>query len=187
MALYWVERYFGHRSFEQLGHHQEELMAACAQLRREGKKIRYISSILLPTERRGLDVFGSNEPDVVKAVNDLAHMPCTRILPILDMPLGSIEHGMPYPTPRRRHAVRAGPVGELATGTSDPAGPEVRVHSLAKANRQLQEHADQVQQQLDRVTAEGALLLNAIRALMARLNDATARLTKPLSQQDTPQ
>ncbi len=187
MALYWVERNFGHRSFEQLGHHQEELLAACAQIRREGKKIRYISSILLPTERRGLDVFGSNEPDLVSAVNDLAHMPCTRILPIFDMPLGPIEYRMPYSEPMRRHAVRAGRVGELATGTNDPAGLEVRVHSLAKVNRQLQEHADQLQQQLDRVTAEGALLLNAIRALTARLNDATARLTKPLSEPDTPQ
>jgi hypothetical protein len=144
MALYWVERNFGRGSFDQLGHHQEELMVASAQLKRDGKKIRYITSILLPTERRGLDVFGSNEPDLVRAVNDLAHMPCTRILPILDMPPGPIEYGMPYPKSRRRHAVRAGPVGELATGISDAAGLGVRVHSLAKAIRQLQEHADQL-------------------------------------------
>ncbi len=187
MALYWVERNFGDRSFEQLEHHQEELMAACAQLKREGKKIRYISAILLPTERRGLDVFGSNEPDLVSAVNDLAHMPCIRILPILDMPVDPIEHGLSYPESRRRQASRAGRVGELATGTSDPAGLEVRVHSVARANQQLREHADQLQQQLDRVTAEAALLLNAIRALMARLNEAPAHHTKPLSEQDTPQ
>jgi FtsZ-binding cell division protein ZapB len=61
------------------------LVSACERLQGLGKKVRYISSAVFPAEARGLCLFGAEEPQWIRDVNDAARLPYSRIFPVLDL------------------------------------------------------------------------------------------------------
>ena len=85
MPLYAVERELGHVTPEQLQLGLQEVLRLCQQFRIEGKNVRYISSVVLPAERHGLCLFGAQDPEWIKELQDAAHMPYSRIVPLLDV------------------------------------------------------------------------------------------------------
>jgi len=85
MGLYMVERDLRSLPYEQLRVALQRVSAACTRLKLQGKKVRYISSVVFPTEGRGLCLFGAEDPAWVKEANDAAGLPCSRTLPVLDL------------------------------------------------------------------------------------------------------
>ena len=65
MALYVVERDLSDVAPERFRLDQRDIASACIRLKAQGKRIRYISSVVVPGECRGLDLFGAESSDVV--------------------------------------------------------------------------------------------------------------------------
>jgi hypothetical protein len=85
MALYVVERDVFNVPAEQLRRDQRNVLSACTRLKAQGKRIRYISSAIVPVDGHGLDLFGADSAEVVKEVHDVAAIACLRIVEILDL------------------------------------------------------------------------------------------------------
>jgi len=85
MPLYAVERDLCHVTPEQLQLGLQEVRRLCRQSGLQGKNVRYISSVFLPAERRGLCFFGARDPEWIKEVQEAARMPYARIVPLLDI------------------------------------------------------------------------------------------------------
>ena len=122
MPLYAVERELCHVTPEQLQLGLQAVSRLCRQFGLQGKKVRYLSSILLPAERRGICFFGAEDPDWVKEVQDASRVPYSRIVPLLDL----TPHHVNRQVSRRRRPVhddRTPSSGEAGDGAmnSDPA------------------------------------------------------------------
>jgi hypothetical protein len=63
MPLYAVERDLCDVTPEQLQVRLHDVFRVCRQVSLQGRKVRYISSVLLPAERRGLCFFGAEDPE----------------------------------------------------------------------------------------------------------------------------
>ncbi len=85
MALYVVERDLFNVPPERLRVDQRNVVSACTRLKAEGKRIRYISSAIVPADGHGLDLFGAESVEVVKEAHDAADVSCLRIVEILDL------------------------------------------------------------------------------------------------------
>ena len=84
MALYVVERDLGNVPAEQLRAHQREVASACLRLKSQGKRIRYISSSIVPVNGRSFDLFGAESAEVVHEAHSAARIEYARIVEILD-------------------------------------------------------------------------------------------------------
>jgi hypothetical protein len=84
MALYVVERDLSNVPAEQLRVHQREVASACLKLKSQGKRIRYISSSIVPADGRSLDLFGAESAEVVQEAHSAARIEYARIVEILD-------------------------------------------------------------------------------------------------------
>lgn len=85
MALYVVERDISQIPPERLRLHQRDVASACIQLKTHGKHIRYISSVVVPADSLGLDLFGADTADVVKEAQLAAGVFYSRIVEVLDL------------------------------------------------------------------------------------------------------
>lgn len=85
MALYVVERDLGGVAPEQIRLDQRDVASACLQLKAQGRRIRYVSSAVVPEDARGLDVFGAESVDVVKEAHAAAGVSYARIVEVLDL------------------------------------------------------------------------------------------------------
>lgn len=85
MPLFAVERDLSQTTPEQLRSNLQGLVAACARLQGLGKKVRYISSAVFPSEARGLCLFGAEEARWIHEANEAARLPYSRIYPLLDL------------------------------------------------------------------------------------------------------
>jgi len=85
MPLFAVERDLSQVPPERFRADLAGLVTACNRLQSAGKKVRYISSAVFPAEARGLCLFGAEEPQWVREVNDEARLPFSRIFAVLDL------------------------------------------------------------------------------------------------------
>lgn len=85
MALYVVERNLNNVPPEQFRLDQRDVASACIQLKSQGKRIRYISSAVVPADGRALDLFGADSPEVVKEAHGVACVAYARIVEVLDL------------------------------------------------------------------------------------------------------
>jgi hypothetical protein len=85
MPLFAVERDLSQMAPEQFRSNLQSLIAACARLQGLGKRVRYISSAVFPSEARGLCLFGAEEPQWIQEVNEAARIPYSRIYAVLDL------------------------------------------------------------------------------------------------------
>ena len=85
MPLFAVERDLSHVPPERFRTELEGLVSACARLKGVGKRVRYISSAVFPSEARGLCLFGAEQPQWIREVNEAAGLPYSRIFAVLDL------------------------------------------------------------------------------------------------------
>ena len=189
MALYLVERDLGAVSPDQLRLAQRAVAAACSQLSERGKRVRYINSTLVPTDGRGLDLFGAQSAETVKEVHAVAQIAYVRIIEILDLTPGFL----PTATSRSRHSAKKGADDTM----TDSASPEL-TRWLADGQRflslclELVEKADRLQATTITLEAENEImreelarlrhkadLLQAERAdMVAAFNDLAGHVTQ---------
>ena len=106
MGLYLVERDVASIAPERLRRDQREMATACSQLKTSGKRVRYISTAIVPDEGRALDLFGAESPELVKEAHAAAGVLYSRIVEVLDLTPNFVDRG----TSRSRRALRR-PVG----------------------------------------------------------------------------
>jgi hypothetical protein len=133
MALYVVERDLSNVLPEELRLHQRDLASACIQLRSQGRRIRYISSTVVPADGRSLDVFGAHSAALVEEAHSAARIPYARIVEILDFTPSFVQRG----TSRSRHLLQR-TVG-AATDARRPKGTKhaMTEHSAPELARWL--------------------------------------------------
>jgi len=201
MALYVVERDLFNVPPEQLRLDQRNVVSACTQLKAQGKRIRYISSAIVPTEGHGLDLFGAESAEVVKEVHDVAAIACLRIVEILDLTPTFVQPE----TSRSRRSLRR--TTDSTTGHSnakriepamtDNASPELarwlaegqrlfglclealerterleaRIQTLESENEMLREEIPRLRQKVDVLQAERA-------DMVAAFNDLAGHVTQ---------
>lgn len=85
MPLFAVERDLSQIPPERLRADLKGLVAACHRLQGLGKRVRYISSAVFPSEARGLCLFGAEESEWIREANDAARLPYSRIFALLDL------------------------------------------------------------------------------------------------------
>jgi muconolactone delta-isomerase len=85
MAVYMVERDLPGIEMEQLAAAQRAAIETSRRFTEEGKPVRYIRSTFVPGEWRCLCLFDAPRPELVREVNEAAHIPFTRIVEALDL------------------------------------------------------------------------------------------------------
>jgi hypothetical protein len=85
MPLFAVERDLSQVPPERFRTDVKGLVAACHRLQGRGKRVRYISSAVFPSEARGLCLFGAEDPEWIREVNEAMRLPYTRIFAVLDL------------------------------------------------------------------------------------------------------
>jgi hypothetical protein len=85
MPLFAVERDLSQMPPERFRVELQGLVAACGRLQALGKKVRYISSAVFPTEARALCLFGAEESQWIREANDAARLPYSGIFAVLDL------------------------------------------------------------------------------------------------------
>lgn len=85
MAVYMVERELPGVTMDQLAEAQRAAIETGQQFTSEGKNVRYIRTTFVPNEARCMCLFEADNADLVREVNESAHIPFTRIIEALDL------------------------------------------------------------------------------------------------------
>jgi hypothetical protein len=117
MALFVVERDLSSVPPEQLRLDQRDVASACIQLKAQGRRIRYISSAVVPVDGRALDLFGAENAELIKEAHASAGVQYSRIVEILDVTPSFLHRD----TSRSRRSLQRA-VG-AATDAGNPKGP----------------------------------------------------------------
>lgn len=209
MALYGVEQDLSRMTVEQYRRIQERLIAECATLRSQGRRIRFISSVLDPGATRGLCLFGAESRELVKQVNEASGLPSARIFQVLDLTPSHIHREMMSrgrPRPARPGAALSGARGDPPSGGPDALRGEMsrwitegqrlvaecleimrgkeqlegRVEALEQDNERLREEVDRFQQDMQLMLAERDELLAAFHALTRRVSESVEQIIQRL-------
>lgn len=123
MPLFAVERDLSQVPPERFRTELKGLVSACARLKGAGKRVRYISSAVFPTEARGLCLFGAEQPQWIREVNEAAGLPFSRIFAVLDLTPAGVRRDLSCGRrpaeattdgARARKAGTAGPAGQVS-------------------------------------------------------------------------
>jgi hypothetical protein len=211
MALFVVERDLSGVPPERLRLDQRDIASACLQLKAEGKRIRYISSAVMPADGRAVDLFGADSAELVKEAHVSAAVAYSRIAEVLDLTPGYLPRG----TSRSRHslqrgggpplealqprraapAMTEGPSSDLARWLSDGErffglcletleeirGLQARKHTLEGENETLREEVSRIRQRLHALEADRAELVEAFGDLENRIQALDVLLQRPKS------
>jgi len=85
MPVFMVEREIPGITMEQLGDAQKSAIETSDRYSAEGRAVRYIRTAWVPSESRGMCFFEAVDAETVKAVNEDAGIPFTRISEALDL------------------------------------------------------------------------------------------------------
>jgi muconolactone delta-isomerase len=85
MPVYMVERDLPGIRMEQLAAAQKAAIQAGQELTAEGKQVRYIRSTFVPGENKCMCLFEAPNAENVRAANERAKVPFTRIVPAVDL------------------------------------------------------------------------------------------------------
>ena len=102
MALFVVERDISRVPPERLPLDQRDIATACLQLKAQGKRIRYISSAVIPVDGRAVDLFGADSADLIRQAHVSAAVLYSRIAEVLDLTPSYLHRG----TSRSRHSLQ---------------------------------------------------------------------------------
>jgi hypothetical protein len=163
VGLYVVERDIRDVPAESLRLWQRDVAMVCLQLRSQGKRIRYISSSLVPADEKSLDLFGAESAEVIQEAHETARVAYARIVEILDFTPSFIPGGLS----RSRHS-RQWSGGALTTCKQKGAGEAMSEQAAPELARWLEDG-----QRLFRVcleTLEGSARLQARSQTLEREN-----------------
>ena len=85
MAVYMVERDLPGVTMDQLGAAQKAAIETSNNFTADGKDVRYIRTTFVPGEAHCMCLFEAANADLVRAVNEEAQIPFTRIVEALDL------------------------------------------------------------------------------------------------------
>ena len=85
MAVYMVERDLTGITMPQLAGAQQAAIDTSRRFTADGTAVRYIRSTFVPGESRCMCLFDAASAEHVRAVNDAAQLPYTRIVEALDL------------------------------------------------------------------------------------------------------
>ena len=85
MPIYMVERVLPGVKMDQLAEAQKRAIQAGKELTAEGKNVKYIRSMFVPTESRCMCLFEASDPELVREANERAQVPFTRIVAAEDL------------------------------------------------------------------------------------------------------
>ena len=133
MALYVVERDLNDVPPEQFRLDQRDVASACIHLKSQGKRIRYMSSAVVPADGRSLDLFGADSDEVVKEAHTAAGVHYIRVVEILDLTPNFVQRG----TSRPRRALRRAAAGADISGNAKGAPYTMTANSAPELTRWL--------------------------------------------------
>jgi hypothetical protein len=172
MALYVTERDLTAVSAEQLRLDQRDVASACVQLKAQGKRIRYISSVVVPADGRALDLFGAACAELVKEAHAAAGVPYLRVVEILDATPAFLDRSTSRPR-RSLHRAAAGaePLGrgKGATSTMAAASSPALARWLADGQRLFAVCLETLEG-VERVQSENAMLREEVARLRHRVD-----------------
>ncbi len=201
MALFVVERDLSNISPEDLRLEQRRVGSACTQLKTQGRRIRYISSAVVPADGSALDLFGADHAELVKDAHGAAGVQYSRIREILDVTPSFLSRG----TSRSRRSLarvvgRTAHVdkekGTLPTMTSNPApeltqwlaeGPRLfgvcletlEQHERLKArNQTLEAENEMLREEVARLRQRADTLQGDRSEMIAAFNDLAGHVTQ---------
>jgi hypothetical protein len=119
MALYVVERDLNNTPTEQFRLDQREVASACTRLKAQGKLVRYISSAVVPSDGRALDLFGAASAELIEEAHASAGVHYARIVEILDLTPSFLSHDTSRPRRSLRRGVGAATILDDREGTED--------------------------------------------------------------------
>jgi hypothetical protein len=205
MALYVVERDLNNVPPMQLRLDQQDVASACIQLKSQGKRIRYISSAVVPANGRALDLFGADSAEVVREAHSAAGVDYARIVEILDLTPSFVHRDI---SRSRRSLQRtagtptaAGSAKEISHAMTKDSSPELarwladgqrlfrvclealegserlqtRNRMLESENEMLREEVARLQRKVDMLQAEHA-------EMVATFNDLAGHVTQVVDQ-----
>ncbi len=85
MAVYLVDLEPGEMTQDQLDKMQILAMDMSQRLTEDGRPVRYLRSIYIPSETRCLSFFESTSANFVRDVNEAARIPFIRIVQVIDL------------------------------------------------------------------------------------------------------
>ena len=85
MAIYMVERDLKGITMDQLAAAQRAAIETSTRFTAEGKPVRYIRSTFVPGESRCMCLFEAADAQLVRDVNEAAHIPFSRVVEALDL------------------------------------------------------------------------------------------------------
>jgi hypothetical protein len=200
VALYAVEHELSRVSVERYCQVRDRLIAECAALRGQGRRVRFISSVLDPSAARAVSLFGSEGRELVEQVNKSGDLPAARIFEVLDLTPGYVRRDM---SRGRRRPDRGEAGGDpsasvadrraeirqwMTTGTRLVEGCveamrrkeqlEGRVETLEQDNERLRAEVDRLQQDTQILIAEREELIASFHALADRVREALGSILR---------
>lgn len=201
MALFVVERDLSGVPPEQFRLDQRGIAAACSELKGQGRRIRYISSTVVPADGRSLELFGAESAGLIEEAHTAAGVQYLRIVEILDLTPSFVARETSRARRSLRRAVGAGAdtatrKGTAATMTANSA-PELarwladgqrffsmclealeelerlqaRNHTLEGENEMLREELARLRHRMDVLQADRA-------EMVAAFNDLAGHVTQ---------
>lgn len=85
MSVYMVERDLKGISSEQLAAAQRSAIETAARFSASGRSVRYIRSTFVPGEGHCMCLFEAKDKECVRALNEQAGLPFTRIVEAMDL------------------------------------------------------------------------------------------------------
>ena len=85
MSVFMVERDLAGISMDDLAGAQKAAIATAETMREAGSDISYVRSTFAPEDGRCMCLFDAETADQVKALNDTAGLPYTKVVPALDL------------------------------------------------------------------------------------------------------
>ncbi len=85
MPVYMVDRDLPGMTMEQLGAAQQAAIATTERFTAEGRDVRYLRSVFVPSEAHCMCLFEAPDSETVRAVNETAAIPFTRVTEAMDL------------------------------------------------------------------------------------------------------
>jgi hypothetical protein len=85
MAIYVAERTLPGITREQLAAMQQVAIEMSAYFTAQGRSVRYLRSVFVPSEGHCLSLFEAEDGTLVRDLNEAAQLPFTRIVEALDL------------------------------------------------------------------------------------------------------
>ncbi|HYD65300.1 DUF4242 domain-containing protein [Azospirillum sp.] len=85
MTVYMAERNLKGISMDDLAAAQRRAIDTARQMSEQGTQVRYIRSMFVPDEGRCECLFAADDAETVRALNDKAGLPYTRVVEAMDL------------------------------------------------------------------------------------------------------